>query len=313
MRRVGSTGLAVVLSALGSAAALGATAASTFASAGPPQQSAAAATCDEGSIDKGSYRLTTDAQAMNVLRPREPWWQPYDIWQEPREIGTVNQGALRLAERARELDERNLLADGYLARQYVVLAVDAKQAETAWDRVLENGGAIVWTTSVYDVDPRSFFVVAFDRRGIRMFRFSQLAGQLRTHFGVPEFPLPERTDFWRALGGCLPPNAVADAEFSWAEVRALRATGRGLRFELRDKIEITSDRGNRRVDDTIEMNLHGQAGGFDFRFGMMPFARRPFDLRPVSADPQAFQARVRQMLVRFFDSDGRLGYAKRES
>ena len=86
---------------------------------------------------------------------------------------------VRLAERAKEIDDGNLLADGYLARQYVALAVDAQKAEDAWKQVLDHGGAIVWTATLDD---------------------------------VPDFPGPERTDFWRALGGCLPPNAVADLE-----------------------------------------------------------------------------------------------------
>src|SRR5690606_22457228 len=109
----------------------------------PPPARATAATCDAATIDDESYRLATEAQALNVLRPREPWWEPYGLWKEPREIGDVNQGALRLAERARELDERNLLAHGYLARQMIVLAIDAQKAEDAWARVLDNGGAIV--------------------------------------------------------------------------------------------------------------------------------------------------------------------------
>ena len=37
---------------------------------------AGAATCDQGRIDPASYRLTTEAQALNVLRPREPGWEP---------------------------------------------------------------------------------------------------------------------------------------------------------------------------------------------------------------------------------------------
>src|SRR5688500_15724059 len=66
------------------------------------------ATCDETLITPDSYRLTTEGQAMNVLRPREPWWESFGVWKEPREIGNLNQGSVRLAERARELDERNL-------------------------------------------------------------------------------------------------------------------------------------------------------------------------------------------------------------
>ena len=265
-----------------------------------------AATCDEAAIKPDSYKLTTEAQAMNVLRPRGPWWEPYDVWQEPREIGDLNQGSMRLAERAKELDERNLLAHGYLARQFVVLAVDAQKAEDAWARVLDNGGAIVWTASLYDVDPRSFFVLAFDRRGIRIFRFGQLAGELRTHFGVPDFPDRGRVELWRALGGCLPQNATPDAEIPWSDVREIRATRSTLRFELRDKVAITSDRGSRRTDATVEINLHGQTGDVDFRFVTTPFGGRPFFARPVGADPGAYQSRVRQMLVKFFDPEKRI-------
>ncbi|MBA2301197.1 MAG: hypothetical protein H0W08_01035 [Acidobacteria bacterium] len=265
-----------------------------------------AATCEEAAIKSDSYKLTTDAQAMNVLRPRAPWWEPYAVWKEPREIGDLNQGSVRLAERAKELDERNLLAHGYLARQFVVMAVDAQKAEDAWTRVLDNGGAIVWTATLYDVDARSFFVLAFDRLNIRIFRFAQLAGELRSHFGVPDFPGRDRVEFWRALGGCLPTNAVPGTEIPWSHVREIRATRSTLRFELRDKVTIASDRGGRRTDEAVEIDLHGQTGDVDFRFGMTPFASRLFSGRPVGLDPAAYQSRVRQMLLKFFDPEKRI-------
>jgi hypothetical protein len=298
MRRVGLFPLVLVVAHLISA--------SPAAARPEPSQSSAAVACDEAAIHAESYRLTTEAQAMNALRPREAWWQPYGVWKEPREIGDLNQGAVRLAERAAELDASNLLAQGYLARQYVVMAVDAKKAEAAWERVLDNGGAIVWTATAYDVDPRSFFVIAFDRRAIRIFRFGQLAGALRTHFGVPDFPGADRVELWRALGGCLQPNAVPEAEISWSDVREIRTTKWTLRFELQDRIAITSDRGRKRTDDTLEINLHGHTGDIDFRFGMTPFARRPFDARPIGLEPAAYQLRVLQMLVKFFDPEGRI-------
>jgi hypothetical protein len=298
MRRVGLFSLVLVVAHLISASAAGAR--------HEPSQSSASLVCDEAAIQADSYKLTTEAQAMNVLRPREPWWQPYGVWKEPREIGDLNQGALRLAERAAELDASNLLAQGYLARQYVVMAVDAKKAEAAWERVLDNGAAIVWTATLYDVDPRSFFVVAFDRRAVRIFRFGQLAGALRTHLGVPDFPGGDRVELWRALGGCLPSNAVPDAEVSWSDVREIRATKWTLRFELQDRITLTSDRGQKRTDDTLEINLHGQTGDIDFRFGMAPFGRRPFNAPPTGPEPAAYQQRALQMLVKFFDSQGRI-------
>lgn len=274
--------------------------------AGRPPDQSAGPTCDEREIRSDSYTLTTEAQALNVLRPREPWWEPYGIWQGPREIGDINEGSVRLAERAKEIDDRNLLAHGYLARQYVAMAVDAQKAEDAWKQVLDHNGAIVWTATLYDLDPRSFFVVAFDRRGVRLFRFAEMAGPLRTHFGIPDFPGPDRADFWRALGGCLPPNGVADLEIPWSSVREIRPTTGTLRFELQDRVEITSDRGRRRRDDKLEMFLHPQPGVFDFRFALAPYMRPPFGSRPVAADPAAYQLRVLQMLRTFFDPERKM-------
>lgn len=252
------------------------------------------ATCDAAAIDPDSYRLTTEAQALNVLRPREPWWEPYGLWKGPREIGDVNAGSLRLAERAVELDDRNLLAHGYLARQRVVMAIDARKAGESWARVLDNGGAITWTATLPEVDPRSYFVLAFDRTGIRIFRFTQLAGELRAQFGFQEFPDPERAEFWRALGGCLPANAAPEVEIPWSQVREIRTVTRALRFELNAPAAIASDRGSRRRDDSIDVVLHGRSD-LDPRFVMGPFGPRPYR-GGGGPDPDAYLLRVRQML-----------------
>lgn len=284
---------------LAAAAAAGLSASPVTARQQGPAPSGAA-TCEQTAITPESYRLTTEAQALNVLRPRDRWWEQYGIWTSPGEIGPINEAAVRLAERARELDDRNLLAHGHLARQYVVLAIDARKAEDEWRRVIDNGGAIAWTASLYDVDPRSFFVLAFDPRGIHVFRFSQLAGELRTHFGVPEFPEPDRVEFWRALGGCLPADGAPEAQIPWSSIRELRATAWTLRFELRDRVTIGSDRGRRRADETLDVNLHPRTGEADFRFGMTPFAWGPMGPRPVGADPGAYHQRVKQMLETFF-------------
>lgn len=267
--------------------------------AGQQSPAPSQATCDETLIDPESYRLTTEAQALNALRPREPWWDRFGI-KEPRELGDLNEGSALFAERARGLDDRNLLAHGYLARQYVVTAVDARKAEDAWRRVLDGGGAIVWTATLDRVDPRSFFVVAFDHSGIRIYRFQDLAGPLRTHFGMPDFPMPERENFWRALGGCLPKDAAPVAEIPWGRVREIQPTIMTLRFELTDPVEITSDRDPRRTDDRIEMHLHAQTGIVDPRFAMVAFARPPFGPWPMGVDPAAYQLRVKQMLTTFF-------------
>ena len=261
-------------------------------------RSAAAATCDVAAIDPESYRLTTEAQALNVLRPREPWWESYGVWTAPHEIGTVNQGALRLAERARALDDRNLLAHGYLARQMVVAAVDARKAEEEWRRVLDGGGAVVWTATLPEVDVRSFFVLAFRPQALQIFRVTQIAGPVPTAFGFQDFPDPDSEDFWRALGGCLPEGVAPEAEIPWSQVRAVRSSRWTVRFELHDEVTVRSDRGNRREDDALEVMLHGQRDRHP-RFAMGPFRPWPGHGEP-RVDPEAYLLRVRQMLQTFF-------------
>lgn len=268
------------------------------------------ATCDPARIDPASYRLTTEAQALNALRPREPWWEPFGLWKSPREIGTVNEGAATLAKRAKELDDTNLLAHGQLAREYVTMAVDRRTAEDEWQRVLDSGGAIVWTATLYEIDPRSIFVLAFDRTSIRIYQLDQLAGELDTHFGAPEIPGPERVAFWRALGGCLPPDVAPEAEIGWHDVREIGGGSWTLRFELAQKVRITSDRGKRRSDDSLEVALHGQGGFMDYRFVMTRFGPRRAYHGPVDPGPLLFQERVRQMLVAAFDPQARIKLPK---
>jgi hypothetical protein len=256
------------------------------------------ATCDVDAIAPRSYQLTTEAQALNLLRPRDPWWERFGI-DNPRELGNVNEGAVVLAERARELDNRNLLAHGYLARQYVVTATDAGKAEDAWRTVLDNGGAIVWTATLDRIDPRGYFVLAFDNRGIRIFRFIDLAGAVRTHFGVPDIPMPEREIFWRALGGCIPPGIPPAVEIPWSSVREIRPTTSSLRFKLGERITIESDNRRRRTDDEVEVRLHWRTGSVDPRVAMGWYGP-PFGPRSVEADPGTYHLRVLQMLETFF-------------
>jgi hypothetical protein len=270
-----------------------------------PPASAATATCDEGHINPDSYRLTTEAQAWNIIRPREPWWEEYGIWKNPREVGDINEGATKLAEEARRIDPRNLLAHSILARQYVVEAIDAQKAEPEWEATIHNGGSIAWTATIYDVDPRSFFVVAFDQKSIRFYQFGQLGSRLRTHFGVPEFPDPAETDFWRTLGGCPPPSVAPHVEIPWSAVRSIEAENYALQLRLADKMTFESDRGSRRTLDKVNVNLHGQVGAFDFRYGMTPYSRRPIFARPGGVAATHYEERVKQMLVKFFDVAGR--------
>src|SRR5580765_7685094 len=124
----------------------------------------AEATCDARSIDPDSYALTTRAQARIANEDRSgPWWERFSVDEAARDLYDLNSSSTYAAERARTLDSHNLMAHGLLARQYVVLGEDASLADTEWQTVLDNGGAIVWTATLYDVDAKSFFVMAFDR------------------------------------------------------------------------------------------------------------------------------------------------------
>src|SRR5689334_24141592 len=52
-------------------------------------------------------------------------------------------------------------------------ALPISRAEAAWRTTLDNGGEVVWTATLYDVDARSYFVLAFDRMALRVYRRSE--------------------------------------------------------------------------------------------------------------------------------------------
>lgn len=75
-------------------------------------------TCDPRQLNRESYRLTTEAQAMNVTRPRTHWWDQFDASLRTHQgaLGDLNDAALAIAERALDLDPRNQLARSQVAR-----------------------------------------------------------------------------------------------------------------------------------------------------------------------------------------------------
>jgi hypothetical protein len=270
----------------------------------PTAKDTAPLTCDPSSIAPESYRLTVEAQALNVTKPYYRWWDNYNIRKKAKDVKDAGEAAIVIAERARELDDRNLLAHAQLARLYVTAGVDAKAAHEEWRRTLDARRAIVWVATLFDVDDRAYFVVAFDRQGIRIYRFGQLAGALRTNFGVPEFPGPDREELWRGLGGCLPEGMAPEATIPWSSVRGLAAGNFVLWFELDRPITVTSDRGKRRTLETLMVSLHGTTGEFDFRRGY------PLQYRGVVTSAAAYQERVRGTLIEFFDPEGRIKLPK---
>src|SRR5688500_6737013 len=86
--------------------------------------------CDPRQLNRESYRLTTDAQAMNVTRPRTNWWDGFDasLSTHQNALGDLNDAALTIAERALDLDPRNQLARSQAARQLVILGQDGDRA-----------------------------------------------------------------------------------------------------------------------------------------------------------------------------------------
>ncbi len=271
----------------------------------PAHPPGAAATCDAAAIQPESYRLTVDAQALNLTKAYYRWWDKYDIGKRPKDVEDMDDAAIAIAERARELDERNLLAHAQLARQYLIAGVDARKAHDAWQRAMDGGGAVVWTATLFDVDDRAYFLAAFDRQGIRIYRLGQLAGVIRMEYGVPALPGPDREDFWRALGGCFPSALPAEATIPWRSVREIESGSFVLWFELDAPVTISSDRGRRKRLTRLMINLHTSRGDFDFRYGISG-PRGPVFVRPAAVGPAAYQERVRGTLIQLFDPEGRI-------
>lgn len=183
---------------------------------------------------------------------------------------------------ASQFCDPQVMAHAERARDYVTSGVDARIAHEEWRQALNGGAAIVWTATLYDVDARSFFVLAFDRGGIRIYRLGQLAAPLVTRFGgVPETPARDRVTFWNAMAGCLPADVAPAAIVPWNAVRELK------------------------------VNLHGASGDVQYYFTYDPHSTDGYsNLRGVGFGPADFQARIRHTLIVFFDPDGRIRLPK---
>jgi hypothetical protein len=259
-------------------------------------------TCDPEVVDPLSYRLTTRAVARAVTEERHEWWDSFDLGKYEYDLWDLNVAVTRAAERAIEVDSRNLMAHGILARQYLILD-EQEQAEAAWATVMEGGGAVVWTATLYDVDARTYFVLAFDRQGIRIFRFDQLAGPVKRQFyGIPEFPGPENERFWAASAGCIAREVTPEADIPWSDVREIKAGNWVLWFKLTRPVSVSSDRtGKRKELGEIKVNLHGRTGELEV---YKPVGEDHLAMR--GRGPAGFQDSVRRMLARFVDPEQRI-------
>lgn len=277
----------------------------------PPDASAQGVTCDAVSLNGDSYRLTTEAQALNVTRPRTDWWDGFDatLGTHRDALADVNGAALAIAERALAIDPRNRLARSQVARQLVILGEDGTRARQEIDALFAAGGFLVWTATLYDVDATSFFLMAFGGDGIRVFRFGEAAPTFRRRLGVPEFPGPEAAALWRAWGGCVD-GLTPEAVVPWADVREIAAGNYVLWFRFDTAVTVTSDRGKTKRLREFKVALHGAMGSVSYR--VTP-GEDPWDAPSVTGvgiGPSHYQDRVRRVLVGAVDPGGRIALPK---
>src|SRR5687767_7104515 len=275
-------------------------------------------TCDPEFLNRESYRLTTDAQALNVTRPRTSWWEAFDgsLRRHQNALGDLNYAALTIAERALDLDPKNQLAHSQLARQLVILGEQGDRARAEIRTLFANGGALAWTATLHDVDARAFFVMAFDRAGIRVFRFGEAAPNFTKHLGVPEFPGPESHKLWRAWGGCLD-GLREEAFVPWSDVREIAAGNFVIWFRFDTPVTVTSDNRKRKTLKEFKVALHGAMGTVDYRQtpGSGDDDRRYDDTRTftgIGKGPASYQDRIRLALVSEIDPGGRIRLPKQK-
>jgi hypothetical protein len=259
-------------------------------------------TCRADRIEPSSYRLTTRAVAAAVTQERHDWWESFDLGKYEWDLYDLNQSVTRVAERALEVDPANLLAPQILARQYVVLG-EPELAEEAWRTVFGAGGTVAWTGTLYDVDARTYFLLAFDARGMRVYRFDQVVGRVKRGFhSIPEFPSGEDERFWASSAGCVPPEIVPEAEVPWSSVREIKAGNWVLWFKLDQPVTIASDRtGKRKTLREIKVCLHGQTGSLEV---YKPVGEDHLAMR--GRGPAGYQDLVRRTLVQFVDPQNRI-------
>ena len=267
-------------------------------------------TCDPAGMAPDSYRLTTGAQALIVTEPRGNWWESFNVGKHADDLYDLNMSSEFAAERALQIDPRNLMAHAILARQLVVLGENGDRAEHEWQAVLDNGGAIVWTATLYDVDYKSYFVLAFDRQNLRVYRFGQFAAPFETRMGMPQFPGPERSALWEALGGCIDRSVSPAATIPWSDVREIKAGNWVLWFKLARGVAISSDRDKKSELHEIKVNLHGATGTVEFSDTVDPITHEHKDLRGVGIGPTMYQDRVRRVIAKFVDPEGRIALPK---
>jgi hypothetical protein len=263
-------------------------------------------TCDRGAIDSESYEMATIGQARALLTDRTDFWDAFRINRHIATLRELNLDAQELAERALARDPRNMMAHSILARQYTILGWD-RQAVESWGRVVSDGGVVVWTATLYDVDYKSYFLMSFGRDAVRIYRMGQFTGPIDRTLGYAKFPEPAAVAFYQATAGCPDPSIAPAATIRWSDVKELRSGNWVLWFKLAAPVTIESDRGNKKTLREIKVNLHGETGevtilaernpGYDPRWDDEGEAFK--NVRGIGLGPWEYNRRMRDMILRF--------------
>lgn len=265
-------------------------------------------TCDRRIINRDSYEMATIGQARTLLTDRRDFLDAFRINKHLQTLHYLNVDVRELAERALEADPRNMMAQSILARQYTIAGWD-RPAIDAWTRVMESGGAIVWTATLYDVDDKSFFLMSFGRDAVRIYRMGQFTGPIDRKLGYAQFPQPTESAFYEATAGCPDPSVRPMATILWKNVQELRSGNWVLWLELARPVTLISDRDRKKTLRELKVNLHGATGevrilaepndDYDPRRDAESEAWK--NVRGIGLGPWEYNRRVRDMILRFAD------------
>ena len=126
--------------------------------------------------------------------------------------------------------------------------------------MVNEGGVVVWTATLYDVDYKSYFLMSFGRDAVRIYRMGQFTGPIDRKLGYAKFPEPTEVAFYEATAGCPNPSIAPVATIPWSDVNELRSGNWVLWFKLARPVTIVSDRDNKKTLREIKVNLHGETG-----------------------------------------------------
>ncbi len=272
-----------------------------------------ALTCDRRAIDAQSYEMATIGQARTLLTDRADFWDAFRINQHISTLRYLNLDVQELAERALERDPRNMMAHSILARQYAILGRE-REAIDAWTRVAAEGGVVVWTATLYDVDYKSYFLMAFGRDALRIYRMGQFTGPIDRRLGYAQFPQPTELAFYDATAGCPGSSVSPMLTIPWSSVNELRSGNWVLWFKLANPVTLTSDRGKKKTLRDIKVNLHGETGEVkilaernpDFEPGWDEEGEAFRNVRGIGLGPWDYNRRLRDMILRFAEPAGHI-------